>query len=349
MPPIIQPPVPERLEEDAASPAYEVDFWRRPWVQAAVPWMTSLSVHLGILALALILLTSGAFDYVIQKVTQAQVTVPTTDLAETNIGQVPNVGHMDDVTSPNAQLDPVEQSRNFLPEGDETGAMALAEPGGSPAPADSITGITGVGSLRDALGGGGGEGSTIFGESGGGGKFMGFDIGREGDGGEVYRVAFVCDASGSMSGMPQTLLVEELKRAIGPLKPVQFFNVIFFQSDEVNAAFPGRLESANPMHKEQTHQFLDNLVVRGSTNPIPALEAAFRMKPELIFFLTDGRFDQIVKYDDVAETFRRLNSDEKVIVNTIQFINRDELAEGVLRTIAHENGGEYRFVGRDDL
>ena len=37
------------------------------------------------------------------------------------------------------------------------------------------------------------------------------------------------------------------------------------------------------------------------------------------------------------------------MVNTIQFINRDERAEGVLRTIAHENGGAYKFVGRDDL
>lgn len=335
---------------EAARPDHEVDFWRRPWVQATVPWLTSLSVHLGILILALVLLTSGAFQILIQKVTQAQVLVPTTDLAETNnIGSVPNVGNMDDVTSPNAQLDPVEESDNFLPEGEGTNVAALTDPGGSPASADGLTGITGTGSLRDALGGGGGEGSTIFGEAGGGGKFMGFDIGREGDGGEVYRVIFVCDASGSMAGMPRTLLVNELKRAIDPLKPVQFFNVIFFQSDDFTAAFPGGLESANPMHKEETVDFLDNLVVEGSTNPVPALEAAFRMKPELVFFLTDGRFDQLVNYDEVTEAFRRLNENKKVMVNTIQFINRDETAEGVLRTIAHENGGEYKFVDRDDL
>lgn len=340
---------PEPGQDEKGQPlGYEVDFWRRPWVQAAVPWVTSLSVHLGILILALVLLTSGAFDYVIQKVTQAQVMVPTTELAE-NIGGVPNVGHMDDVTSPNAQLDPVEQSDNFLPAGEGSNADALNDPGGSPVSSDSLTGITGMGSLRDALGGGGGEGSTIFGEAGGGGQFMGFDIGREGDGGEVYRVIFVCDASGSMAGAPRTLLVNELKRAVDPLRPLQFFNVIFFQGDSFDAAFPGSLESANSMHKEDLAEFLDNLVVQGSTNPVPALEAAFRMKPELIFFLTDGRFDQLVNYDEVIETFRRLNGDKKVMVNTIQFINRDELAEGVLRTIAHENGGEYKFVGRDDL
>ncbi len=37
------------------------------------------------------------------------------------------------------------------------------------------------------------------------------------------------------------------------------------------------------------------------------------------------------------------------MINTIQFINRDETAEGVLRTIAAENGGEYKFIDEDDL
>lgn len=345
---ITQRRIPEVLEEEADPAEYEVNFWRKPWVQAVVPWLTSLSVHLGIILVALILLTSGAFDILIQKVTEAQVMVPTTELAETNIGGVQNAGNMDDVARPNAQLDPVEQSNNPLPEGDAN-LSALEETSGSPAPSDSLTGITGMGSLRDALGGGGGEGSTIFGEAGGGGKFMGFDIGGEGDGGAVHRVVFVCDASGSMNGMPKELLVQELKSAIGPLRPIQFYNVLFFQGDDYESAFPRRLKSANPMHKRETHDFLDSLVVRGGTNPAPALEAAFRMKPELLFFLTDGRFDQIVDYDEVTDTFRRLNKDGKVMVNTIQFINRDETAEGVLRGIAHENGGEYKFVGRDDL
>ena len=210
-------------------------------------------------------------------------------------------------------------------------------------------GVKIMGSLRDALGGGGGEGSTIFGEAGGGGRFMGFDIGREGEGGKVYRVVFVCDGSGSMAGHPRELLIRELKQAIGPLEPVQFYNIILFQGNEYLSAFPSGLESANPRNKNQTALFLDSLTVQGSTNPIPALEMAFRMKPELVFFLTDGRFDQLVDYDTVLETFRRLNGNGQAMVNTIQFINRDERAEGVLRTIAHENGGAYKFVGRDDL
>lgn len=326
-----------------------INFWRRPWVQSVIPFVTSLSVHVGIITIALVLLASGAFQYIVEKVTQPQANIPTATLAETSIGGMPSVGNMDDVTSQSAQLDPVEQSRNPLPEGRGDSIDALMNSDASSAA--SITGITGMGSLADALGGGGGggEGSTMFGEPGGGGKFMGFDFGTAGDGSAVTRVVFVCDASGSMEGEPKVLLIGELKEAIGPLKPIQFFNVIFFQWDDYSAAFQDSLKSASPNNKTATYTFLDRVTVRGGTNPLPALEAAFRMKPQLIFFLTDGRFDQAVGYDQVLEKINQLNSDKQVMVNTIQFINRDETAEGVLRTIASENGGKYKFIGEDDL
>src|SRR5688500_19548520 len=86
-------------------PDYRVNFWRRPWVQQVLPWATSLSVHIAIIAIALILLASGAFHYLVERVTQPQIHVPTTVLADTSVGGVPNVGNMDDVTSPNAQLE----------------------------------------------------------------------------------------------------------------------------------------------------------------------------------------------------------------------------------------------------
>lgn len=324
-----------------------INFWRRPWVQSVIPFVTSLSVHIGIITIALVLLASGAFQYIVEKVTEPQRNTPNTTLAEMDIGDVPSVGNMDDVTSQSAQLDPVEQSQNPLSQGEGDSIDALMS---SDAPsAASITGITGMGSLADALGGGGGEGSTMFGEPGGGGKFMGFDFGTAGDGSAVTRVVFVCDASGSMEGEPKVLLVGELKEAIGPLKPIQFFNVIFFQWDDYSAAFQDTLKAASPRNKTETYTYLDRLTVSGGTNPLPALEAAFRMKPQLIFFLTDGRFDQAVGYEAVQEKVRQLNGDKQVMINTIQFINRDETAEGVLRTIASENGGKYKFIGEDDL
>ena len=100
----VNPAGPEPAVEAEASPnpapaGYQVSFWRRPWVQAVVPWATSLSVHIGIITVALVLLASGAFQYLIEKATQQQAFLPTATLAETSIGGVPNVGNMDDVTT----------------------------------------------------------------------------------------------------------------------------------------------------------------------------------------------------------------------------------------------------------
>ena len=326
----------------------QVNFWRQPWVQSVIPWTTSLTIHIAIITIALALLTSGVFHDLIQRVAQPQVIVPTATLAETNVGSVPSVGTMDDVTSQSAQLDPVEQTRNPLPagEGDNIEALMNAA-GGSSA---SITGITGMGSLADALGGGGGgEGSATFGEPGGGGKFMGFDFGKAGDGSAVTRVIFVCDASGSMEGDPKMLLLREMKRTVSGLKPIQFFNIFFFSDSDFDTCFIDGMRAANARSKQDTNKFLDRLMVRGGTNPIPALETAFRQRPQLIFFLTDGRFDQAVSYEEVLESIRLLNGDKQVVINTIQFINRDEKAEEILRRIAAENGGQYRFVGEHDL
>ena len=58
----------QRVSPSPLDAGSEREFWRRPVVQAIVPWLTSLAVHLGVLLLAVMLLSSGAFDYVIQKV-----------------------------------------------------------------------------------------------------------------------------------------------------------------------------------------------------------------------------------------------------------------------------------------
>ena len=72
----------------------------------------------------------------------------------------------------------------------------------------------------------------------------------------VTRVVFVCDASGSMEGRPKLLLIGELKETLGTLKPIQFFNVIFFQWDSYAAAYDDGLKPGSPRFKQQTYDFL---------------------------------------------------------------------------------------------
>ncbi|MEM7807816.1 MAG: hypothetical protein AAF561_06880 [Planctomycetota bacterium] len=329
---------------------YRRNVWRRSWMQTLVPWMTSLVVHLGLVGVALALLVTVREVLDTGPVLE-QATVASTKLATENVGATPNVGNTEDVTRQNASLNPVEQSQDFRSRGEgDSAADMLAAAGG--ATSSSITGITGMGEVSDFLGGGGGDGAPLFGDAGGSGGFMGMDTGTLGDGGDVFRIAFVCDSSGSMAGERQLLLFNELRAAIESLETRQSFNVVFFSNDDYITAFPGELKPATSRFKEQSAQWLlDSVEMSGETNPIPAIRAAFdfRQQPQLIFFLTDGRFDGLVSYGDVVSTIQRLtdSSSAPPMINTIQFINRDEQAEEVLKEIAEITGGEYRFVGRD--
>jgi hypothetical protein len=60
------------------------------------------------------------------------------------------------------------------------------------------------------------------------------------------------------------------------------------------------------------------------------------MKPDAVFFLTDGAIP-----DSTADTVRQANTGS-VSVHSIGFTNR--AGETVLRRIADENNGDYLFV-----
>ncbi len=339
---------PQAPDEAGNYKSYRRNVWRKSWLQSVVPWATSFVVHVALLAVALSLLVTYKVAVDSGPVVEP-ANIASAKLAETNVGATPNVGNVDDVTRQNASLNPVEQSTDFRSQGDgeSTNDLLAATSGG--AMTDSATGVTGMGELSDALGGGGGEGSPLFGEPGGGDGFMGMGMG--GDGSNVTNIVFVCDSSGSMGGEKQFLLFQEIRNAIAPLEIEQAFNIVFFSGDGFSVAFPGELKPASPRFMEEAGDFLDTVNMTGQTNPIPALEAAFAMKPapQLIFFLSDGDFDGVVQYQDVVSTIERLNSNATppVMINTIQFIDKAEAAEDVLKRIASMTGGDYQYVDRN--
>jgi hypothetical protein len=158
-------------------------------------------------------------------------------------------------------------------------------------------------------------------------------------------VAFVCDASGSMTQNFGSLK-REIVRYIDVLRPVQAFNVIFFQESAAACVDQHSLLMAKPENKRRAYTFLDGVSPRGQTDPLPALELAFKQKPQLIYLLTDGDFADNAA---VVRLIRERNADRRTKVNTIAFVARGEGYEKVLKTIATENGGVFRFVSEDDL
>ena len=182
-----------------------------------------------------------------------------------------------------------------------------------------------------------------FGIPGGGGG-MGPKSPFMGVSGNAMKVVYLCDSSGSMMNKFDTLR-QELRKACDSLKPVQAFDIIFFSEDKF-LALDRELLLAVPETKRKAYDFLDKTAPHGSSDPIPGIQAAFKAGPQLIYILTDGDFPN---NDQVIQEIRKLNKDKKVKINTIAFMDRGEAYEKLLKQIADENGGLFKFVSDTDL
>ena len=172
------------------------------------------------------------------------------------------------------------------------------------------------------------------------------------------RIAYVIDASGSLlDSMP--FVIENLKKSIGGLKSHQSFTVIFSQGDRAIEMPPKGLKRANEDHKRNALAWVDldsgNVVPKGRSEPIVAIKAALRYKPEAIFLLSDnitgqGQFETDQKH--LLSAVLKANT-FKTRINTIQFLYPDPLVsiglKPTLEVISSETGGKYKFIDGHEL
>jgi len=191
-----------------------------------------------------------------------------------------------------------------------------------------ILNVIGVGGGGDVLGGweGLGTGRGFFGA---------------GDIEVAHKIVYVVDRSGSMTDSIDYVKYE-LKRSIGELGEDAEFHVIFYSSGPPVEMPTRRLVPATERNKELAFEFIDGIIAQGETDPSKALDRAFSVGPELIYLLTDGEFDKAI-----IDRVKRLNSGGEVTVHTIGFLYR--VGEKVLKQIAKENNGSYKFVSEADL
>ena len=349
------------LEGHGPQYAVPLTFWQQPWVQNVLPFVTSVTVHAALILLGLVFF--GVYTYVKNAPAhQEEVIIP--DASMINDGPPGGVPFQGLGNDPNRQAlqDKVKDAGS--PDGwaeKQSRTIQLDAPGGGEGDSSDTTiglgpnggfghGKNGRGAGRgDGLGGGEGDGGgplAMFGTPGGGG------IGPKGPvfghGGNARKIAFVCDASGSMLNKFSTLR-RELSKTIQGLRPIQSFNMIFFQEQSC-AALADTLVMATPENKVKAETFLEDKVTpRGETNPIPAIEKAFQSKPELIYLLTDGDFPD---NDAVLKKIRELERQYKVKINTIAFVSdadTDTAFMKLLETIATETGGVYKHVAENEL
>jgi hypothetical protein len=341
---------PEEHGVDAHAPRVVLNFWQQPWVQNLLPFATSLSVHLAIIIVGY--LAYKTVEVLVNpQAPQEQVIVPSAEIVDNAaVGGIPNPGLGTDPNRAAAQSEFQVAGQGVNERPAQTITESLT---GSPNDAGSSglsLGPRTAATLAGSGTGGGGQGGPVapFGVPGGGqgqgprAPFMGMS-------GNANAVLYVCDGSGSMLNLIAQLRVE-LQRAITALRPTQAFGVIFFADTDVRPQTPfQQLVMATPDNKTKALEFLRSVVTSGSTDPVPALELAFRMKPQLIYLLTDGDFQDNEK---VKRRISDLNRDKSVKINTIVFIEGRDADPGIvelMKTIAAENGGVFRLISAADL
>ena len=338
---------------DPAAPAPPPQPHSQHVFRSYVGLIASIALHTIILLLGLATWSVG--KQVVAKV-QEQIIIPDATIIEgAEVGGIPNPGIGGDPTRSAASdvgADLASSDAWAKRPSKELQATILGDAEGG----DNAIGL-GARTLGGASGietGASGGAAAPFGVPGGGAAvapistFMGVS-------GNAKKVVYVCDCSGSMADR-MTILYAELERSVSDLKPIQAFNVVFF-SEERPQALGNELVPANTRNKDALKNFLDTVKISRGSDPRPSLRMAFVEKPELIYLLTDGDFNTPEDGEGpranatVVKELRWLNRDKRVKINTIAFSSAapdSEIARGeytdVLKLIASESGGNYRFV-----
>src|SRR5688572_2669084 len=349
-------------------PVQHVSFWQQPFVQNVLPFLTSLVLHIGVIVFGYMMLKVG--QAVVVALRQEQIIVPEAEMVAAGPeGGIPHPGLGGDPTRDAAQdkfPDVPKDSKGLAEKPGPTLQVSLIGGGGGEADGQTPIGLganaalgsgSGVGAgLGKGYGSGVGDGTGAlapFGVPGGGGG-LGPKSNFIGLGGNAKKIAYVCDASGSMLNMFDSLRIE-LRKSIENLRPIQSFNVIFFQDQGFKAADQNVLIMGNPENKRKVYDFLDKMFVRGETNPIPALEAVAKMQPELIYLLTDGDFSGPGN-QAVIDYCQKRFGETKTKINTIAFVARESKDNPqdleyvkALQAIAKNSGGQFKHVTDDDM
>ncbi len=161
---------------------------------------------------------------------------------------------------------------------------------------------------------------------------------------------YLVDSSGSM-GAGFDSARRELLQSIDLLKPNQRFYVVFFDEkpDYMRLSDPSvdepRSVEATAENKLALRRWALQVQQDRGKNPYEVLEFALKLKPDVIFLLSDGEFPQRV--EDLLAEKNRINNlfgdgGPMCIVHTIAYYSEE--GESRMRRIAQNNGGQYRYV-----
>ncbi|MCP4403644.1 MAG: VWA domain-containing protein, partial [bacterium] len=203
--------------------------------------------------------------------------------------------------------------------------------------------------LIGAAAGGGGGSLADYGLTDGSGA--GPRSGFGGLGGNAHHIVYLIDRSGSMFDIFDAVK-NEIVKSVKELHPVQDFHVIMFADGDPLEKKPMALTPPTDRYKLSLAKFLGTVRAERTTNPIKAINRAFDVlarankKPgKIIYMLTDGAFPD---NEAVIEAINSRNRRKDVLINTFLYGWKPPVAEKVMKQIASENGGQYRYVSPDE-
>jgi len=159
--------------------------------------------------------------------------------------------------------------------------------------------------------------------------------------------AYVFDRSGSMGGSGRVALAaakDELIASLENLESVQRFQIIFYNENPVifnPTGQPGKLAFATEANKNHARAFINSINADGGTGHEEALKLAIRLRPDVIFFLTDAGDPQLDP--EQLQRIRRWAAGIKL--NVIEF-GQGPGPEGdnFLKQLARDNEGQYTYI-----
>ena len=156
------------------------------------------------------------------------------------------------------------------------------------------------------------------------------------------------------------MLKTQMLTSIAHLKLVQDFHVVFISSnrdDPPPENGPRQLTLATKQNRAAVADFLDTIQTSGVAVAAPALQRAFEVlrqvdtsegrSGQLIYLLSGG---DLSDWPDPIEVVREMDPDKGVRINTFLYaVEEYEAAADMLKEIASESGGNYKYVDPVDL
>ncbi len=210
-------------------------------------------------------------------------------------------------------------------------AQAPAVASSLPTPTQ-LTAISGAGA--EELGEGF-EAPSGSGEGSGSASFFGVEA-------RGARFVYIVDVSGSMEGRKLETLQIELTDSIKRLPESARFAVVLFSTDASSLGGASRWWQATEQAKRAISREIQAIRAKGGTNPLPAFEKAFALKPkpDAIYFMTDGLFAESAAYE-IAQ-LNESTGGRITPIHCISFVSRE--AASIMRSIADRSGGSYTHI-----